>query len=75
MTLSTTLPALQLYTGQGLGGLPAPDGQRYTPCAGLALEPQCLPDSPHHPEWPQPNCWLEPGQRSVQRVRYRFTSA
>lgn len=75
MALSTTLPALQLYTGQGLGGLPAPDDLHYTPCAGLALEPQCLPDSPHHPEWPQPSCWLVPGERGVQRVRYSFMPA
>ena len=25
-------------------------------------ETQFLPDSPNHPEWPQPSCWLEPGE-------------
>jgi aldose 1-epimerase len=44
------------------------------PCAGLALEPQFLPDSPNHPEWPQPSCWLQPGQVYDHRLRYRFST-
>jgi len=62
LSLFTTLPALQLYTGQQLE--PA--------CAGLALEPGYLPDSPNHPEWPQPSCWLLPGQVWRHLTRYTF---
>src|SRR5256885_16737033 len=54
MEIRTSLPALQLYAGQYLEGFGAP-------CPGIALEPQFLPDSPNHPEWPQPSCWLHPG--------------
>lgn len=72
MQLSTSLPAIQLYTGQYLGGVPSPSGNHYPACAGLALEPQFLPDSPNHPEWPQPSCWLEPGDVYRHVIRYAF---
>lgn len=72
MELSTTLPSLQVYGGQYLGGVPSRDGTAYGACAGIALEPQFLPDSPNHPEWPQPSCWLEPGQVYRQVIRWRF---
>jgi len=75
MQIFTTLPALQLYTGQHLA-----DGTRdctsiWPDCSGIALEPQFLPDSPNHPEWPQPGCWLMPGQRYDHRIVYRFSAA
>lgn len=75
LDISSSQPALQLYTGQFLGGWPAPQGRVYAACAGLALEPQWLPDSPHHPEWPQPDVWLMPGEVRTQRIRYRFVAA
>lgn len=72
LALSATLPALQVYTGNFLG----PDTAACTPAwpdhGGIALEPQYLPDSPHHPEWPQPDCWLAPGASWRQRFVYRF---
>ena len=52
LTVFTTEPALQLYTGnflageRGRGGAPCP---RY---GGLCLETQHYPDSPHHPAFP-----------------------
>lgn len=72
LSVSTSLPALQVYTGQFLVGEIGRDGQPYPACAGVALEPGYLPDSPNHPEWPQPSCWLMPGQISRHRVVYRF---
>jgi aldose 1-epimerase len=72
MSLFTTLPALQLYAGQYLAGIPGRDGAPYRACAGAALEPEFLPDSPNHPEWPQPDCWLQPGQVFRHRIRYAF---
>ena len=72
LQLYTTQPALQLCSGQYLAGLPAPDGLVYRAYQGLALEPQWLPDSPNHPEWPQPSVWLLPGQVWHHRAVYRF---
>lgn len=62
MDLYTTLPALQFYSGNHLAGIPARQGGSYLANQGLALETQFLPDSPNHPEWPQPDCWLQPGE-------------
>lgn len=67
--IESSLPALQAYTGAYL----ASGTQGLWPAfSGLALEPGFLPDSPHHPEWPQPSCWLEPGQDWDHHIRYRF---
>lgn len=75
LVIETSMAAVQVYTGAYLGSQTGRDGQPMNPHAGVALEPQCLPDSPNHPEWPQPSCWLAPGQVWVQRIRYRFMSA
>jgi aldose 1-epimerase len=70
--LATTLPSVQFYGGQFLAGTPRRGGGTYPAFAGVALEPQFLPDSPNHPEWPQPSCWLLPGQVYRHTLRYRF---
>ena len=62
MDLFTTQPAMQLYSGNYLAGVPARSEGVYPAYAGVALETQFLPDSPNHPEWPQPDCWLKPGE-------------
>ena len=72
MEISTTLPAIQLYGGQFCGGIEAPSAAVYPPCAGVALEPEFLPDSPNHPEWPQPSCWFGPGVVYRHMIRYAF---
>ncbi|WP_280154161.1 galactose-1-epimerase [Piscinibacter sp. XHJ-5] len=69
MSLSTSLPAIQFYAGQYLA---TPSGAAYPACAAVALEPQFLPDSPNHPEWPQPSCWLKPGEVYRHWIRYAF---
>lgn len=61
MDLYTTESALQFYSGNALSGTSARGGGAYAAWQGLALEPQFLPDSPNHPQWPQPDCWLRPG--------------
>ncbi|ARU93433.1 galactose-1-epimerase [Tatumella citrea] len=68
----TDAPALQFYTGNYLAGTPARQGE-YEDYQGIALESGFLPDSPNHPEWPQPDCWLEPGEKIHTTTRYRFT--
>lgn len=68
----TDKPAMQLYTGNWLGGNPNRSGGSYSDYAGLALETQFLPDSPNHPEWQQPNCILKPGQQYSYTTQYQF---
>ncbi|GAA5141987.1 galactose mutarotase [Nocardioides marinquilinus] len=65
-------PGLQVYTGNFLdGSLRSTDGVAYRQGDGVALEPQRFPDSPHHPEWP--SAVLEPGERYVARLEWRFS--
>ncbi len=67
----TTEPALQVYDGAKVAvpveGL---DGARYGAFAGLALEPQHVPDSPNLPHFPTTT--LRPGQVYRQITEYRF---
>lgn len=72
MEVFTTAPALQLYTGNFLAGTPARQGGEYLNYSGVALESEFLPDSPHHPEWPQPACWLKQTEAYASQTRYRF---
>ena len=44
----------------------------YDDWQGLALESEFLPDSPNHPEWPQPDCVLRPGEEYVSLTEYQF---
>lgn len=75
MDLYTTKPALQFYSGNHLAGIPARYAESYSANQGLALETQFLPDSPNHPEWPQPDCWLQPGQTYRQTTVLAFRPA
>lgn len=74
MTVYTTAPALQFYSGNYLEGTKARDKTHYRAYDGLALESEYLPDSPNHPEWPQPDCWLLPGEEYVSITEYQFQS-
>ncbi|ACL33228.1 galactose-1-epimerase [Glaesserella parasuis] len=51
LELRTSKPALQVYTGNWLGGQPNLTGGSYPDYAGVALEPEFFPDTPNHPEW------------------------
>ena len=73
MTVSITVPGIQLYTGNWLGDENAKGGASYAPHAGFAVEPQFYPDCAHHVEWPQPVC--RPGQPFVSEIEYAFTVA
>ncbi|MBK4714512.1 MULTISPECIES: galactose-1-epimerase [Tenebrionibacter/Tenebrionicola group] len=72
MTVYTSAPALQFYTGNFLDGTPARDQGEYRAYQGLALESEFLPDSPNRPQWPQPDCILRPGQEYVSITTYQF---
>ena len=58
VTVATDQPGLQVYAGGGV-------------VDGIALEPQHLPDSVHHPEWP--SIRLDPGE--TYRWRSEITVA
>ncbi|AEV30773.1 galactose mutarotase-like enzyme [Sphaerochaeta pleomorpha str. Grapes] len=59
MKISTTMPAVQMYTGNFLNGNDIGKGNvRYAKHAGVCFETQFFPDSPNHPNFP--SCVLEP---------------
>lgn len=72
MTVATTAPGLQVYTGEGIapGGPLGLDGRAYAPRAGVALEPQIWPDAPNTPGFPSAE--LHPGDRFCQISRFSF---
>ncbi|WP_437608428.1 galactose-1-epimerase [Erwinia sp. V71] len=74
LTVHTSAPALQLYSGNYLDGTPAREQGSYTAFQGIALESEFLPDSPNHAEWPQPSCWLQPGESYQSITRYTLTA-
>jgi len=75
LELHSAAPGLQFYAGEFLARAPDREGRPHAAHAGLALEPQALPDSPHHPEWPQPDAVLRPGDTYRQTLTYRFIPA
>ena len=66
VTVFTSAPALQLYTGDGLG---KPFWRR----AGLCLEPQQFPNAPNEPAFPSPR--LSKDAIYQARIEYRFERA
>ena len=71
MTVSTTEPGLQFYTGHRIAtrtsGL---EGIAYGPRSGLCLEPQCWPDAPNNPSYP--SIEVRPDEPMTQIVAYSF---
>lgn len=72
MVVYTSAPALQFYSGNFLGGTPSRGPDAYEDWQGLALESEFLPDSPNHPEWQQPDCFLRPGEEYASVTEYQF---
>ena len=52
LTVFTTEPAVQLYSGNFLCGERGKGGITYQKHGGICLETQHYPDSPHHPQFP-----------------------
>jgi aldose 1-epimerase len=74
LEVGSTEPGLQLYTGNFLDGtLVGRGGARYCRHAGLCLETQTFPDSPHHAHFPQ--AVLRPGETYRHRVVYRVSAS
>ncbi len=73
LTLFTTQPGIQFYSGNFLDGtLTGRGGQVYVKHAGVCLEPQHFPDSPNRPEFP--NTILMPGEVYRHTSLYKFSA-
>lgn len=73
MTMLTTEPAVQLYTGNGLNGkLKGKGGIAYGKYHGICLEAQHYPDSVHHASFP--SVIVRPGKTYHQVTAYRFSA-
>ena len=71
LTLLTTEPGIQLYSGNFLDGTTrGKGGQPLRYRTGLCLEPQHFPDSPNQPAFP--SVILRPGEELRSRTVYRF---
>jgi aldose 1-epimerase len=70
LTVFTTQPGIQVYTGNFLDGLRGKGGQRYGRHAGLCLETQHFPDSPNQPTFP--TTMLIPGETYRETTVYRL---
>lgn len=66
----TDQPGIQLWTANTMPPSRAKDGQEYGRGAGLCLETQHFPDSPHHPTFP--STVLRPGQTFASTTTYVF---
>lgn len=73
LTISTTMPTVQLYTGNFLeGGCNGKHGKPYENRAGVALETQFLPDSIHIER--NPSVILRKNQVLSETTSYCFTA-
>lgn len=75
MSVYTSAPALQFYSGNFLDGTPARGNNTYSAWQGLALESEFLPDSPNRPDYPHDSCILQPGDEYVSLTEYHFIPA
>ena len=72
MTVYTSAPALQFYSGNFLTKNEiGKKGHVYDFRTAFCLEAQHFPDSPNHPEFP--STVLKPGEMYKQRTVYRFS--
>lgn len=69
MRVVTDQPGIQVYSGQGLSAA-GKGGAAYGPYSGIALETQHLPDSVHHPHFPDTT--LKAGETFTSITIYAF---
>lgn len=72
MTVRTTEPGVQFYSGNFLDGSFTGKGEAYEYREGLALETQHFPDSPNQPNFP--STILRPGEEYTSRTVYEFST-
>ena len=70
MTISTTEPAVQLYSGNFLKGQMGKGGKVYNHRSAMCLETDHYPDSVNHPEFP--TTILKPGETYKHTCIYTF---
>jgi aldose 1-epimerase len=70
VTVYTTEPGIQLYTGNGLGTIRGKQGMIYKNYFGLCLETQHFPDSPNQAQFP--STLLSPGEWFKSTTIYQF---
>jgi aldose 1-epimerase len=73
LTVSTTQPGVQFYTGNFLAGrFPGKDGHQYGKRTGFCLETQHYPDSPNQPDFP--TTLLKPGETLHTETVFAFST-
>ena len=72
MTVMTTEPGVQLYTGNHLKGLAGKSGHVYEKRHGFCLETQHYPDSPNQPAFPP--VVLHPGDVYQSTTSFQFST-
>ena len=72
LTISSTQPGVQIYTGNWLAGSPANrNGGSYNDYDGVAIEMQGFPDAPNKPEFPSQE--LKPGETYNETIKFAFS--
>jgi aldose 1-epimerase len=72
LTVLTTQPGVQVYTGNFLKGQKGKAGKTYEPRSAVCLETQYFPDAVHHPAFP--SIILRPGQTYRQSCVWAFSA-
>jgi aldose 1-epimerase len=72
LTVSTTEPGVQFYTGNFLSGQKGKDGKTYNQRSACCLETQHYPDSVNHPNFP--SMILRPGQTYRHTCVFAFST-
>jgi aldose 1-epimerase len=70
MEVWTTMPGVQLYTGNFLNGIAGAGGAVYNRHYGLCLETEFFPDAVNRPHFP--SCILRPGEKYAHKTLHRF---
>lgn len=70
MEVWTTMPGLQVYTGNFVEKNIGKSGREYDVQTAICLEAQNFPDSPNHSNFP--NAVLRPGEVYFEQTEYRF---
>lgn len=73
LTVGSTQPGVQIYTGNWLAGSPKNNsGRSYEDYDGVAIEMQGFPDAPNKPAFPSQT--LLPGDTYRQTIRFAFST-
>ena len=72
LTVSSTQPGVQIYTGNWLAGSPLnKSGKEYNDYDGVAIEMQGFPDAPNKPGFPSQ--LLQPGDEYKETIKFEFS--